>query len=90
MSTLTQQKNDEDISKCSMYSVSSDDFFRCINRSGASLFKVTPKFKMNMLLLLILLLVVLHYFKVITIPLIGEYIPRTNQVFPANRLRHYF
>jgi hypothetical protein len=90
MSTLTQQKNDEDISKCSMYSVSSDDFFRCINRSGASLFKVTPKFKMNTLLLLILLLVVLHYFKVITIPVIGEYIPRTNQVFPANRLRHYF
>ena len=90
MSTLTQQKNDEDISKCSMYSVSSEDFFRCINRSGASLFKVTPKFKMNTLLLLILLLVVLHYFKVITIPVIGEYIPRTNQVFPANRLRHYF
>ena len=90
MSNLTQQKNDEYISKCSMYSVSSDDFFRCINSSGASLFKVTPKFKMNTLLLIILLLIVLHYFKVITLPVIGDYIPRTNQLLPANRLKHYF
>ena len=90
MSNLTQQKNDEYISKCSMYSVSSDDFFRCINRSGASLFKVTPKFKMNTLLLIILLLIVLHYFKVITLPVIGDYIPRTNQLLTANRLKHYF
>ncbi len=67
--------------KCTEYSVSSEDYFRCLKRSNIQLFgingiytRMTPTQAMNRAVSLILVLLFLHYIKVITLPL--KFIPQ--------------
>ena len=64
--------------KCTEYSVSSEDYFRCLKSSGIQLFsgriRTTPNQAMNRAVSLILVLLFLHYIKVITLPL--KFIPQ--------------
>ena len=67
--------------KCTEYSVSSEDYFRCLKRSNIQLFgingiytRLTPNQAMNRAVSLILVLLFLHYIKVITLPL--KFIPQ--------------
>lgn len=67
--------------KCTEYSVSSEDYFRCLRRSNIQLFgingiytKMTPNQAMNRAFMLLLVLLFLHYIKVITLPV--KFIPQ--------------
>jgi hypothetical protein len=64
--------------KCTEYSVSSEDYFRCLKSSDIQLFssriRLTPNQAMNRAVSLILVLLFLHYIKVITLPL--KFIPQ--------------
>jgi|LauGreDrversion4_2_1035121.scaffolds.fasta_scaffold751367_1 hypothetical protein len=67
--------------KCTEYSVSSEDYFRCLKSSGIQLFgvngiytRITPKQAMNRAVILILVLLFLHYTKIITLPF--KFIPQ--------------
>ena len=67
-----------DEEKCSLYSVSSDEYFACLKRNNVQLF--SPLQRMPKLLLILIILVVLHYFKVIKLPIIGDMIPTSQRV----------
>ncbi len=67
--------------KCTEYSVSSEDYFKCLKSSGIQLFgingtytRLTPNQAMNRAVMLILVLLFLHYIKVITLPI--KFIPQ--------------
>ena len=67
--------------KCTEYSVSSEDYFRCLKRSNIELFginriytRLTPNQAMNRAVSLLLVLLFFHYIKFITLPL--KFIPQ--------------
>ena len=60
----------------------SAEYFKCLESKGIKLFGVnriytyTPSQAMNRAFMLLILLIFLHYTKIITLPLVGKYIPQ--------------
>ncbi len=66
--------------ECSEASLSTSDYLKCLDSKGIKLLsnriRTTPNQAMNRALMLIILLVFLHYAKIITLPVVGKYIPQ--------------
>ena len=58
------------------------EYFQCLESKGIKLFGIngvytyTPPQAMNRVVMLIILLIFLHYIKIITLPIVGKYIPQ--------------